>query len=222
MNASFGDIFNQGTLRRLRDEHLRGGRPDPGQQPLGADGRRPSGAAEVREPGARAGRRAGRLELRRAVRRPEQRRHPGPLPDQRLRLGDSQGTSYWYDFSKIAGGNQVDHLRRAGTGRRWATGAWPGYQQKKVWLNDGAGHFTDVAQAVGVDRSLRRPLGRPRPTSGTAACSTSSSPTSAGRCCSIATRWRRTATGSSSTSTGGCRSDTATTGARTAARSARR
>ena len=25
-----------------------------------------------------------------------------------------------------------------------------GYQQKRVWLNDGAGHFTDVAQAVGV------------------------------------------------------------------------
>jgi hypothetical protein len=24
-----------------------------------------------------------------------------------------------------------------------------GYQQKRVWINDGAGHFTDVSQAVG-------------------------------------------------------------------------
>ena len=57
--------------------------------------------------------------------------------------------SYWYDFAKVAGGNasiisDADH--------------WPavdnrshsGYQQKHLWLNDGAGKFTDVAQAVGV------------------------------------------------------------------------
>src|SRR5262245_50100639 len=57
--------------------------------------------------------------------------------------------NYWYDFSKIAGGNSTIISDAA---------HWPamdgrslsGYQQKKVWLNDGAGKFVDVAQAVGA------------------------------------------------------------------------
>ena len=57
--------------------------------------------------------------------------------------------SYWYDFSKVAGGNSTIISDAA---------HWPamegrslsGYQQKRVWLNDGAGKFNDVAQAVGV------------------------------------------------------------------------
>lgn len=62
----------------------------------------------------------------------------------------SAGTaSYWYDFSKISGGNSTIISDAA---------HWPpmegrslsGYQQKKVWLNDGAGRFNEVAQAVGV------------------------------------------------------------------------
>ena len=58
-------------------------------------------------------------------------------------------TNYWYDFSKIAGGNSTIISDAA---------HWPamdgrslsGYQQKKVWLNDGAGKFVNVAQAVGA------------------------------------------------------------------------
>ena len=50
------------------------------------------------------------------------------------------------------------------------------------------------------DGSVRRTVGRRRRPLATAARSTSSSPTSAARCCSIATRWRRTAPGSGSTS----------------------
>ncbi len=57
--------------------------------------------------------------------------------------------SYWYDFSKIAGGNSIIIID---------ANNWPamegrslsGYQQKRVWLNDGAGKFINVAQAVGV------------------------------------------------------------------------
>ena len=57
--------------------------------------------------------------------------------------------SYWYDFSKVAGGNSTIISDAAN---------WPpmegrslsGYQQKRVWLNDGAGKFNDVAQAVGA------------------------------------------------------------------------
>ncbi len=57
--------------------------------------------------------------------------------------------NYWYDFSKIAGGNSSIIADAAN---------WPpmegrslsGYQQKRVWINDGAGRFTEVAQAVGA------------------------------------------------------------------------
>jgi hypothetical protein len=57
--------------------------------------------------------------------------------------------SYWYDFAKVAGGNSAiigDALHwPAFDGRSLA-----GYQVKRLWLNDGAGRFNDVAQAVGV------------------------------------------------------------------------
>jgi hypothetical protein len=61
-------------------------------------------------------------------------------------------SDYWYDFSKIAGGNSTIISDAA---------QWPpmegrslsGYQQKRVWLNDGAGKFVNVAQAVGANDS---------------------------------------------------------------------
>ena len=61
-----------------------------------------------------------------------------------------RNTNYWYDFSKIAGGNSTIISDAA---------HWPamegrslsGYQQKRVWLNDGAGKFVNVAQAVGAN-----------------------------------------------------------------------
>jgi enediyne biosynthesis protein E4 len=61
----------------------------------------------------------------------------------------SRTKSYWYDFSKVAGGNSkiiadADHWP-AFEGRSLS-----GYQQKKVWINDGAGKFIDVAQGVGA------------------------------------------------------------------------
>jgi hypothetical protein len=57
--------------------------------------------------------------------------------------------SYWYDFTKIAGGNSAI----IGDAKDWPAmegRSLSGYQQKHVWLNDGAGHFVDVAQSVGV------------------------------------------------------------------------
>jgi hypothetical protein len=64
-------------------------------------------------------------------------------------ISADRNTNYWYDFSKIAGGNSTIISDAA---------HWPsmdgrslsGYQHKKVWLNDGAGKFVNVAQAVGV------------------------------------------------------------------------
>ncbi len=57
--------------------------------------------------------------------------------------------SYWYDYSKVAGGNKAIISDAAN---------WPpldgrslsGYQQKKIFLNDGSGQFKEVAQLVGV------------------------------------------------------------------------
>ena len=57
--------------------------------------------------------------------------------------------SYWYDFGKVAGGNSAIISDAAN---------WPpmqgrslsGYERKHLWLNDGYGKFTDVAQAVGM------------------------------------------------------------------------
>jgi hypothetical protein len=57
--------------------------------------------------------------------------------------------SYWYDYSKVAGGNEAIISDAAN---------WPplngrslgGYEQKRVWVNDGAGRFREVAQVVGV------------------------------------------------------------------------
>jgi hypothetical protein len=61
----------------------------------------------------------------------------------------SRTESYWYDYSKVAGGNEIV----IGDARNWpAMGdrSLAGYQQKRVWINDGAGRFVDVAQMVGV------------------------------------------------------------------------
>jgi enediyne biosynthesis protein E4 len=57
--------------------------------------------------------------------------------------------SYWYDYSKVAGGNRAIIHDAAN---------WPplngrslsGYQKKRLWINDGAGAFKEVAQLVGV------------------------------------------------------------------------
>jgi len=57
--------------------------------------------------------------------------------------------TYWYDYSKVAGGNRAIISDAAN---------WPpldgrslsGYQQKRLWVNDGAGQFKEVAQLVGV------------------------------------------------------------------------
>ncbi len=58
-----------------------------------------------------------------------------------------KGSSYWYDYSKVTGGNKAiisDALN------------WPamegksqsGYQQNMIWLNDGSGNFLDASSDV--------------------------------------------------------------------------
>jgi hypothetical protein len=58
-------------------------------------------------------------------------------------------SSYWYDFSQIA----VGHSAIIGDAKNWPAmrgRSLSGYQRSHVWLNDGAGRFTDVAAAVGA------------------------------------------------------------------------
>jgi len=61
----------------------------------------------------------------------------------------SRTDSYWYDYSKIAGGNQLV-ISDAKNWPRMGDRSLGGYQQKKVWMSDGAGRFLDVAPMVGV------------------------------------------------------------------------
>jgi hypothetical protein len=59
------------------------------------------------------------------------------------------GTTYWYDFAQITGG----HSTIISDAKNWpAMGgrSLAGFQTKRVWLNNGSGGFTEVAQGVGA------------------------------------------------------------------------
>jgi hypothetical protein len=58
-------------------------------------------------------------------------------------------SSYWYDFAVIA----VGHSQIIGDALNWPAmkgRSFSGYQRKRLWLNDGLGRFTDVAQVAGA------------------------------------------------------------------------
>ena len=59
-----------------------------------------------------------------------------------------KGTSYWYDYSKVTGGNSAI----ISDARNWPDmrgRSQSGYQRNRVWLNDGTGRFQEVAGYVG-------------------------------------------------------------------------
>lgn len=57
--------------------------------------------------------------------------------------------TYWYDYSKVAGGNETI-ISDASNWPPLNGRSLSGYQQKKLWINDGAGQFREVSQLVGV------------------------------------------------------------------------
>jgi enediyne biosynthesis protein E4 len=64
-------------------------------------------------------------------------------------ISAGERTSYWYDFSVIA----VGHSNIIGDAANWPAmrgRSLSGYQRKRVWINDGLGRFTEVAQVVGA------------------------------------------------------------------------
>jgi hypothetical protein len=64
-------------------------------------------------------------------------------------ISAGERSSYWYDFAVIA----VGHSQIIGDAVNWPAmkgRSLSGYQRKRLWLNDGLGRFTDVAQVVGA------------------------------------------------------------------------
>jgi hypothetical protein len=58
------------------------------------------------------------------------------------------GTDYWYDYSRVVGGHRniiIDATNWPAMSNR----TFSGYQTNKIWLNDGAGRFREVANVVG-------------------------------------------------------------------------
>jgi hypothetical protein len=64
-------------------------------------------------------------------------------------ISAARDRSYWYDFAKVTAGNS----NIIGDAKNWPPfngRSLSGYQEKRVWLNDGSGQFQDVAHDVGV------------------------------------------------------------------------
>lgn len=57
-------------------------------------------------------------------------------------------TDYWYDYAKVVGGNRAI-IMDAENWPAMNNRTFSGYQTNKIWLNDGAGRFREVANAVG-------------------------------------------------------------------------
>ena len=64
-------------------------------------------------------------------------------------ISADRGNNYWYDYSKITGGNTTI-ISDAKNWPPMKNRSLSGYQQKRVWINDGSGQFKEVAQIVGV------------------------------------------------------------------------
>ena len=60
----------------------------------------------------------------------------------------SPNQSYWYDFSKVTGGNS-SIISDAANWPAMRGRSLAGYERKCLWLGDGAGSFREVAQQVG-------------------------------------------------------------------------
>ncbi|MEX0647918.1 MAG: CRTAC1 family protein [Balneolaceae bacterium] len=63
-------------------------------------------------------------------------------------VSDEPGTDYWYDYAKVVGGNR-SIIMDAGNWPAMNNRTFSGYQTNKIWLNDGAGRFREVARVTG-------------------------------------------------------------------------
>ncbi|TVR18277.1 MAG: CRTAC1 family protein [Balneolaceae bacterium] len=68
-------------------------------------------------------------------------------------VSDEPDTDYWYDYARVVGGNRAVII----DANNWPpmnNRTFSGYQTNKIWLNDGAGRFREVARSVGGDLNL--------------------------------------------------------------------
>ena len=63
-------------------------------------------------------------------------------------VSDEPDTDYWYDYSRVVGGNR-NIIIDANNWPAMKNRSFSGYQTNKIWLNDGAGRFREVAGTVG-------------------------------------------------------------------------
>lgn len=62
-------------------------------------------------------------------------------------ISAKKGTSYWYDYSKVTGGNS-SIIEDAANWPDMKGKSQSGYEQDKIWLNKGNGSFEDVSNEV--------------------------------------------------------------------------
>jgi len=147
MNASFGDVFNRGEWTLyvsnisepgvlIHGNDLWVPTQDPGDEP---SYRNLAGAMGVELAGFAFGAQFGDLN------------NDGWL-DLFVTNGYVSGErreSYWYDYSMVAGGHR-DIIADASHWPAMRGRSLSGYQEDRVWLNDGAGRFRDVTRAIGA------------------------------------------------------------------------
>lgn len=63
-------------------------------------------------------------------------------------ISAQKGTTYWYDYSKVTGGNRAI-ISDASNWPDMKGRSQSGYQRNKIWLNDGSGFFQEVAELAG-------------------------------------------------------------------------
>jgi enediyne biosynthesis protein E4 len=152
MNASFGDVFNDGRLAIYESNISEAGIllqgnnlwiPRAGTKGLGVKFDNLANTAGVENGGWSWGGQFGDL-------------NNDGNTDFFLTNGyvsaDKNG-NYWYDFAKVTVGNNTI----IGDASNWADmrgRSLSGYQQKHVWINDGSGKFQDVALNTGVKETF--------------------------------------------------------------------
>lgn len=63
-------------------------------------------------------------------------------------VSDEPDTDYWYDYARVVGGNR-NVIIDANNWPAMEGRTFSGYQTNKIWINDGAGRFREVARSVG-------------------------------------------------------------------------
>jgi hypothetical protein len=150
MNASFGDVMNDGSLAMYESNIYEEGNLLQGNNlwiPTGKNGEEPKFQNLANSFGVENGGWSWAAQF-------------GDLNNDGFLdlfvangyVSATRGSSYWYDFATVTGGNKsiISDTKNwtAMDGRSLS-----GFQTSRVWLNDGSGRFSETAMSVGVNDS---------------------------------------------------------------------